>query len=150
MYFLCPIHLSSIHLRFIKNKAGINSLFVFFGILPALNFFGYWDFFIYHRVYSVIKPPDHVCMHSQTGKRHKDITALFYYSIKTNSYAIVILFYNICNAHGHSRKCMVPPYPEIRVYKKIKSQLLQRYPDMDATFIVLKYINGRREKIELK
>ena len=38
----------------------------------------------------------------------------------------------------------------LRVYKKIKSQLLQRYPDMDATFIVLKYINGRREKIELK
>ncbi len=44
----------------------------------------------------------------------------------------------------------VPAYPEIRVYKKLKDELLSRYPAMQATFIVYEYANGETKRIELK
>ena len=47
------------------------------------------------------------------------------------------------------REMQVPAYPEIRIYKSIKEQLLKRYPGMDATFTVYPYINGRKTRIVL-
>jgi len=44
----------------------------------------------------------------------------------------------------------VPAYPELRVYKSIKQQLLKRYPDLDATFIVYPFLNGKKNSMELK
>jgi hypothetical protein len=44
----------------------------------------------------------------------------------------------------------VPEYPEMRIYKKIKSQLMQRYPGMVADYVVTVYKNGKRIIIPLK
>jgi hypothetical protein len=44
----------------------------------------------------------------------------------------------------------VAAYPEIRIYKSLKEQLLKRYPDMNATFTVYPYSIGRKTRIELK
>jgi len=44
----------------------------------------------------------------------------------------------------------VPAYPEVRVYKKIKSQLVHRYPDMVADFIIDKYMDGKIVRTMLK
>jgi len=43
-----------------------------------------------------------------------------------------------------------PVYPEIRIYKSIKEQLLKRYPGMNATFMVNPYIHGVKKRTELK
>ncbi len=48
------------------------------------------------------------------------------------------------------REMRVPVYPEIRIYKSIKEQLLQRYPGMQATFTVYRYTHGKKTKLELK
>ena len=45
---------------------------------------------------------------------------------------------------------LVPPYPETRIYKSIRSQLLKRYPDMKATFTIYKYVSGHTKGTELK
>ena len=137
----------AVSINFQVLKKGWNLLFiVFFGLLPILNFFGYWDFFLSSSLFSY-KPPDmYVYIHKQGSSK---VLQPFFTHTKTNFFKdsnTVLL-----NIRAWSfQEMQSPAYPEIRVYKKIKAQLLQRYPDIDATFIVLKYINGRKERIELK
>lgn len=117
-----------------------------FGILPVLNFFGKWDFFLSASLFSSKTPDMYICIHdSAISKELEPIAGPFKRSFICDSSAAFI------NVRTWSfNEIMVPAYPEIRVYKDIKKQLLKRYPALDATFIVYEYKNGKKEKIELK
>ncbi|MEP6928117.1 MAG: hypothetical protein ABI834_10795 [Ginsengibacter sp.] len=136
---------ASLELQSIKK--GWNKLIiVLFGVLPVLNFFGYWDFWLSHSLFSS-KPPDmYICI-KKTGSS-KALQSFFIINknkFLCDSNSIII------NVRAWSfQELKVPAYPELRIYKNIKSQLLKRYPDMDATFIVLIYTNGQKVRIELK
>lgn len=128
-------------------RKGINTIFIlFFGILPFLNFFGSWDYFLSSSLYTYKPPEMYICI-NDAGKNK---VLLPFTNDKQN---IFICDSNsvVLNVRTWSMKEMnVPAYPEIRVYKKIKEQILSRYPGMKATFIIYEYVDGRKIKTELK
>ena len=112
-----------------------------FGILPILNFFGHWDYFLSSSLFSY-KPPDmYICIHDP--EVNKDLQP-YIEPYKKNSMCTGAAWINVRT--WAFTETMVPAYPEIRVYKKIKDQLMNRYPEMNATFIIYHYKNGRKEK----
>ena len=128
-------------------KVAFNKIFILFvGVLPFFNFFGYWDYFLSSSLYSY-KPPDmYICIHD-IGKNK----ALIPFTNSKQNIFICDSNSTLLNVLAWSMKEMnVPAYPEIRVYKKIKQQLLSSYPDMTATFIIYEYVDRRKRKTELK
>ncbi|MEO6636701.1 MAG: hypothetical protein ABIN25_00405 [Ginsengibacter sp.] len=134
-------------LSIISLKAGFNKVFIlFFGLLPFLNFFGYWDYFLSSSLYSFKPPQMYICIHD-TVRTH----ALSTFFIKNKHTFICDNSSTLLNVQSWSMQEMaVPAYPEIRVYKKIKDHLLSRYPNMQATFIIYKYAGGEIKRTELK
>ena len=136
---------TSINLQ-ILNK-GWNRLFIaFLGILPFFNFFGYWDFYLSSSLYSYRTPDMYICIHKQgSSKVLKNFFSLNKnkFLCDSNSTLINILSWSV-------KEIDVPPYPEVRIYKSIKEQLIKRYPDMNASFIVFTYVNGKKVITELK
>ena len=147
LLYLLFISKQPVSIQFKSIKKGWNKIIIIlFGILPALNFFGYWDFFLSSSLFSS-KPPGmfiYIKNHGSSKELHS------YFKIdKTNSLPDSNLF--AINVRTWSfKELMVPAYPELRVYKNIKYQILKRYPDIDATFIVVMYINGEKKTVELK
>jgi uncharacterized protein YhhL (DUF1145 family) len=135
-----------VSIQFRSLKKNWNKLIIIlFGILPALNFFGYWDFFLSSSLFSS-KPPDMYVYIKNEGSC-KELQPFFI----TNKNRFPGDSISIINVRTWSfRELMVPAYPELRVYKNIKYQILKRYPNIDATFIVVMYINGEKKKVELK
>lgn len=137
-----PISFSFRELTFGWNKF----ILILFGVLPVLNFFGYWDYFLSASLFSSRPPGMYVCIHNRDSNNELKS----FYSENKNQI--------ICDSNSalidvtkwSFEEMQVPVYPEIRIFKNIKEQLLKRYPEMDATFIVSYYVNGRREKMELK
>ncbi|MEO8112267.1 MAG: hypothetical protein ABI594_19625 [Ginsengibacter sp.] len=134
-------------LSFHSLKNGWNKIFIlFFGLLPFLNFFGYWDYFLSSSLYSYKPPEMYICIHDTEKNK-----ALMPFAISKKSIFICDSNATVINVRTWSMKEMnVPAYPEIRVYKKIKQQLLSRYPGMNATFIISEYTDGIKRKTELK
>ncbi|MEO8412231.1 MAG: hypothetical protein ABI472_01170 [Ginsengibacter sp.] len=127
-------------------KKGWNKLFiVLFGILPLLNFFGYWDFFLSSSLFTYKPPEMFICIHNQGSSK----VLKSFFNVNRN--------HSLCDSNSvlldvrawSFKEMQVPAYPEIRVYKSIKEQLLKQYPGMNATFTVYPYINGRKKRIEL-
>ncbi|MGH2564201.1 MAG: hypothetical protein ACRDE5_06795, partial [Ginsengibacter sp.] len=141
------ISTSPVSIQFRSIKKGWNKLIILsFGILPALNFFGYWDFYLSSSLFSYRPPDMYICI-SKSGSS-KELQPFF--NINKNRF-LCDSNRLIINVRTWSfQELMVPPYPELRVYKNIKLQILKRYPDMDATFIVLIHTNGQTKRIELK
>ncbi len=120
-------------------------IFILFAIMPAFNFFGYWDYFLSESLFSC-KPPDmYICVANRDRK--KEMQTFF---INKNKFLCGDSSFMINVRTWSFQEIMVPAYPELRVYKNIKSQLLKRYPDMEATFFVSIYINGQKKTVELK
>lgn len=143
VFFICNTPVST---SFQSITQGWNKLLiVFFGILPVFNFFGYWDFYLSSSLFSS-KPPDmYVYIHKPGGSK---VLQPFFADHKNK-----FPFNNdsILNIRAWSfREMQVPVYPELRIYKSIKEQLLKRYPGMNATFTVYSYSNGRKTRTELK
>ena len=134
-------------IQFKSIKKGWNKIIIIlFGILPALNFFGYWDFFLSSSLFST-KPTDmYICINKpRSSKELQPFIVLNKNKTLCDSNSLII------NVRTWSfQELMVPAYPELRVYKNIKSQLLKRYPDMEATFVIFLYTNGQKKRIELK
>ncbi len=126
---------------------GWNKLYIIlFGILPILNFFGYWDFYLSASLFSY-KPPDmYICVHN--FKKEK---ALNHFALQNENKNLCDSNSILINVRSWSfDELKVPAYPETRVYKNIKEQLLKRFPDMDATFIEYIYTDGKKIKTEIK
>lgn len=128
-------------------KTGFNKIFIiFFGFLPFLNFFGYWDYFLSSSLYTYKPPEMYICI--QDAGKNK---ALIPFTDNKQNLFICDSNSTLLNVWKWTMKEMnVPAYPEIRVYRKIKQQLLSRYPGMKATFIIYEYVDGRKRKTELK
>ena len=144
VFFICNTPVS---ISFQSIKQGWNKLIiVFFGILPVLNFFGYWDFYLSSSLFSNKPPEMYICIHKPGSSK---VLQPFFAGYKnkflcdSNSTLLDVRAWSF-------REMQVPAYPEIRIYKSIKEQILKRYPDMNATFTVYPYINGRKTRIELK
>jgi hypothetical protein len=128
-------------------KPGWNKLIiVFFGILPFLNLFGYWDFYASSSLFSYKTPEMYICIHNPGSTK---ILQLFSTSHKNKflcDSSSALLDVRAWSLH----EMQVPANPEIRIYKIIKEQLLKRYPDMNATFFVYHYVKGKKTVTELK
>ncbi|MEP6950647.1 MAG: hypothetical protein ABI863_15285 [Ginsengibacter sp.] len=136
-----------VSVSFQSIKPGWNKLIiVFFGILPVLNFFGYWDFFLSSSLFSFKPPEMYICIHKPgSSKVLQPFFAGYTDKFLCDSSSILL------NVREWSfLEMQAPGNPELRIYKSIKEQLLKRYPDMNATFIVYPYINGSKKKTELK
>jgi hypothetical protein len=127
-----------------KNK---NLIFVlFFGILPAFNFFGYWDYFLSSSFFSY-KPPDMYIWIHKEGVNNA-LRPFFTINKNDNAHDSNSAFVNVRNWAFQEMK--VPAYPELRTYKAIKEALTKQFPDMNASFIVYHYLNGKKVRIDLK
>ena len=136
-----------VSITFTSMKKGWNMIIlILLGVLPALNLFGYWDFYLSSSLFSSKVPEMYICIHNfGTGKTLQPFSAAAKNNFMCDSNSVLL------NVKTWSfREIRVPVYPEIRIYKSIKEQLLQRYPGMQATFTVYRYINGKKTKLELK
>lgn len=140
-YFFLHKQRLSFSLDFLHRKSNW-LIFLLFGLLPVLNFFGYWDNFLSANLFSYKKPIMMIYLKKQANACTPAI-ALFNYATGQNRIVINVRSWAFREMH-------VPEYPEMRVFKKIKSQLTQRYPDMDADYVVSVYENGKRITILLK
>jgi hypothetical protein len=120
-------------------------IILFFGILPVLNFFGYWDYFLSSSLFSFKPPEMYICIHNPgSGKILQPFFSGDKNKFLCDSNSILL------NVREWSfREMQAPAYPELRIYKSIKEQLVKRYPDMNATFTVYPYINGKKKRTEL-
>jgi hypothetical protein len=144
--YLLFIHNSPVTLFSKSIKQGWNKLIlVLFGILPALNFIGYWDFYLSSSLFSSRTPDMFICINYEgSGKELQPFFSKEKYQFRCDSNS------HLLNISAWSfQEMQVPVYPEFRIYQSIKKQLTERYPDMKATFIMYYYINGRKERIEL-
>jgi hypothetical protein len=112
-------------------------------LLPALNFIGYWDYFLSSSLYSgrvdvcfikLQNPPPNF----ELSKYYKPIKAGDTSNIKT------IAVQTWCND-----ELDVPPCPQKRVYKKIKEQWPTKYPTVSAKFWVINRSKKKQIATEL-
>ena len=104
--------------------AGWNLLVILcWGILPSLNFIGYWDNYLSLSMYSGKIPKMIVCV-SDTGNC-KPLSGFFY---KSNATKICSGEMKINIQNWAMTETNVPVYPEFRVYKTIREKLKKQYP----------------------
>ena len=107
--------------RFLKPANFV--VLVFLGVLPFFNQFGFWDNYLSGSLYSGNLPLMAICTDAESAK------ADFKDYIKHND------LNNICDCKSLIKlqswamnELNVPPYPEIRVYRKIEKQIIEKYP----------------------
>jgi len=125
-----------------------NLLFVvLFGLMPALNYIGCWDYFLSYSLFSS-KPPDmYVCVE----KNNPAFAKLYPYCSENKIKLMCDSNSAVLNIRTWSFKEMkVPACPQMRVYKKIEKKLLSQYPALDGNFFVYVYKNGKKGKRFLK
>ena len=124
-----------------------NVLFpVFFALLPILNFFGYWDYFLSSSLFS-FRTPDMYVMIYHVGSA-KTLEPYIVNSYVPDSGHHNYSFINV--RHWAFAELGVPAYPELRIFKNIKSEMITRYSDMVADYIVYYYKDGHRMMMKLK
>ncbi|MES2851223.1 MAG: hypothetical protein V4685_19395 [Bacteroidota bacterium] len=142
---------------FIKNQSlqinmailwqGWNKIvLIAWGILPALNYVGLWDSYLSSRLYSGGLPLMAICL-----KDAADIEELQPYLNKTD-------IYNLCNGqkmvnlqNWAMKEMNVPPYPEVRVYKKIEAEWPTTHPGSSAGFVYYFFVKQKQiQRIENK
>jgi hypothetical protein len=141
-----------LYIIFIKNKSlqiniqqlwgGWNKIILIcWGILPVLNYVGLWDSYLSSRLYSGGLPLMAICL-KDTG----EIEELHPYLNKNDSY-------HVCNGEAMvniqtwaMKEMNVPPYPEMRVYKKIEAAWLNNHPNSTARFAY--YYITKQKQIE--
>lgn len=128
---------------FLRNKRNW-LIVVLFGAFPLLNFFGYWDNFLSANLFSYKNPG--MFIYIQQPSVNNPLSKYYEAFPAPDGKQRVAI-----NVRSWAFKEMhVPEYPEMRIYKKIKSQLMQRYPGMVADYVVTVYKNGKRIIIPLK
>ncbi len=106
-------------------KTGWNRLVILcWMILPALNYAGLWDSYLSCRLYSGHLPHMALCLRNPSAQ--PELTPFFSpadgYKVCSGDAMV--------NLQGWSLKELgVPPYPELRVYKKIAAEWQASHPD---------------------
>lgn len=119
---------TAVHRNALFSRSGI-AVLVCWGILPALCFFGLWDSYLSANLYSGRQPYMLICI-----DKPEDIPALTSYQENDNN--------NICKGSKMLnvtkwayRDLNVPPYPHIRVFRKIKQAFIHQYPGAACRFV---------------
>jgi uncharacterized membrane protein YphA (DoxX/SURF4 family) len=116
-----------------------------FGIMPAASFIGYWDYYLSSSLFSgrlpymfidIPKKDTAIVVESGGGQSSK----LF----PCDSNRVVV---NV--THWAVKEMNVPVYPEIRVYKDIREQLLKLDPAIGDSFFIYSYRNGKKGLVEM-
>ena len=104
-------------------------ILLFWGILPVLNYAGLWDSYLSSRLYSGGLPLMAICL-----KDAGEMEELQPYLSKADTY-------HVCNGQAMvnlqtwaMKEMNVPPYPEMRVYKKIEEQWPVNHPNSSTSF----------------
>ena len=117
---------------------------VAWAVLPKLNFFGYWDFFLSSSLYSgrvdvcfikLANPPPNFILKK-------------YYKVKATGDTSHIE--TIAMQTWTMDELDTPPYPQKRMYKKIKKQWLKKYPDLQARFLIVNRSTNKKIVEELQ
>jgi uncharacterized membrane protein YphA (DoxX/SURF4 family) len=105
------------------------AVLICWGILPALNFAGWWDNYLSSGIYSGKLPEMMICI-----KDTSQCKPLRRYWIKGHS--------GVCNGeesvnvqYWSMAETKMAPYPEIRSYKKIQAKLEAQYPGAGLSFV---------------
>jgi len=112
-------------------------VFIFWGILPALNLVGYWDNYLSSGLYSGKLPQMLICIKDTSKCRGLKPFCKPDYRHLCNGCNTVDLGYWALSETN------VAPYPEIRVYKKLQRKLELQYPAAGLSFIYL--LNGKKQ-----
>jgi len=111
-------------------------VFICWGILPALNFFGWWDNYLSSNIYSGKLPEMIICVKDTSKCR-----PLQRYCVKGHG--------NFCDGEAlinlqywSMTETKMAPYPEIRSYQKIQAKLEEEYPGAGFSFIYFE--DGKR------
>ncbi len=109
-----------------------NLVFVFLGILPALNFAGWWDNYLSSGVYSGKLPQMIICVKDTSKCRElKRFCKTGTHQFCDGSNAINLQYWSMAETQ-------MAPYPEIRAYEILQHKLEAKYPAAGLTFV---YIN---------
>jgi len=137
-------HVSFSHFR--QLSKGYNWLVLLcWGVLPALSFGGYWDQYLSSNLYSGDLYYMAICVNDTTALKQ----ARPYFSKKDTQHlcdgANILFIQNWAMAEMGA-----PPYPEIRVYKKIKEVCIQKYSGEQCHYILYHFLhNGMVQKAPL-
>ena len=144
-----------LYVVFIKNQSlqlnigllwqGWNKIVLLcWGVLPALNYVDLWDSYLSSRLYSGELPQMVFCL-----KDAGEIEELQPYLNKADTY-------NLCNGEAMvnlqtwaMREMNVPPYPEMRVYKKIETDWPNNHPGSTTRFVYF-YPTGQKQVRKLE
>ena len=140
LLYVLFIHSSTIQIQFNWIWNGWNKLILIcWGIMPALNYLGLWDSYLSSRLYSGSLPLMSICL-----KDSAEIDELKPYLSKTDNY-------KICNGNVMAylqtwamKEMNVPPYPEMRVYKKVEKQWRENHTNTNASFVYF-YISKQKQ-----
>lgn len=112
-------------------------VFVCWGLLPALNFFGCWDNYLSSNIYSGRLPRMVICIKDTSKCRE-----LQRFCRKGNP--------NLCDGgsiidiqYWAMSETKVAPYPEIRVYKKMQKKLEKKFAVSGISCVYI--VNGRAQ-----
>ena len=131
-------------LRFYLPGIRFKIVLFFWTVLPALNFIGWWDHYLSWNLYSHTLPTMTICIKDTLP----DNRLQPYLYKKVNPI--------ICDGSAQlniqtwaMREMNVPPYPELRNYKKIKAHWLKKYPLLKVNFIMDDFTSfGRRIEVQ--
>lgn len=115
-------------------------LIICWWVLPALNFFGAWDNYLSCSLYSGKLPLMAICLPSTPA------------TIEFAPYIKATDKFNFCNGNNLVKlqswameELKVPPYPEVRVYRKIEKIISQKYKGSKCYL----YYYSKSEKFDL-
>jgi hypothetical protein len=118
---------------------GWNKLvFIFLGILPVLNFAGWWDNYVSSGVYSGKLPQMVICI--KDTSKCRDLRRF----CKTGTHQFCDGNNTVNLQYWSMSETQMAPYPEIRVYKKLQHKLEMEYPEAGLSFIY--FSNGQQQK----
>jgi len=106
-------------------------VFIFWGILPALNFFGWWDNYLSSNLYSGNLPRMIICIKDTSKCKPLQRFCKANYHNLCNGEAFIVL------QNWAMSETNVTPYPEIRVYKELQVKLEKQYPDAGLSCIFI-------------
>lgn len=147
LLYLLFIKKQSLQINIPLSWQGWNKIvLIAWGILPALNYVGLWDNYLSSRLYSGGLPLMAICI-----KDAGEMDELQPYFSRTD-------MYNLCNGQAMvnlQNWCMkelnVPPYPEMRVYKKIEQHWPDHHPNSTTSFVYYYILRQKQiQKLENK
>lgn len=143
LHFIATRQFDALNIRDLLNSSTL-TIAIVWCIFPMLNFLGYWDYFMSFSLYSGRIPNMEICVQNQVPK-------------ELDKYFHLTPSPKICNGQQGvniqvwgMEEILVPPLPQVRVYKKVKEVLQKKYPTMQANYYVYWLPKCAANYIELK